>query len=308
MTRSTPSTSQEIHDSLNSSYSSLNKKSATTLFISDTLSALIAASLVAPIVATIDKSIIAHASGLTPLSEGLSKGFRSLLSNPFRYATQPFVRYVWVVYLGTYLTANYVHSWCDFVGREWQGPKFVGTSVANIGLTIWKDRNLTRMYGKNTMMPTHSPSIPVTPFTSSQSKIPLNTIPVSPSISSPRRLPKMTYALFTLRDSLTVASSFNFPPLLAPLITANTPLNQSQSDTVAQLLTPCAVQFVSTPLHLWALDTYNHPKDAFRDRVAFVRREYWKSVCARVGRIFPAFGIGGVTNQRLKSFLVAVLE
>jgi hypothetical protein len=57
----------------------------------------------------------------------------------------------------------------------------------------------------------------------------------------------------------------------------------------------------SVPLHLHALDLYNRPSAT--DRVAFIRREYGKTVLARWGRIFPAFGVGGVINLQMQDLL-----
>jgi len=61
-----------------------------------------------------------------------------------------------------------------------------------------------------------------------------------------------------------------------------------------------AVQLVSTPLHLLGLDLYNRPKQSTMSRLAFIGREYTKSTLARLCRIGPAFGIGGVSNKFLR--------
>jgi len=99
--------------------------------------------------------------------------------------------------------------------------------------------------------------------------------------------------------------------------------NQYNADITAQLVTPCAAQALSSPLHLIGLDLYNNPartsaerlitvhslhllltssshlgRDLFR--MAFVRQEYVGTTLARMGRIFPAYGIGGVVNKFLR--------
>ncbi|KAI9321199.1 hypothetical protein DFJ73DRAFT_922545, partial [Zopfochytrium polystomum] len=76
-------------------------------------------------------------------------------------------------------------------------------------------------------------------------------------------------------------------------------------DVGVQLALPCAIQVVSTPLHLMGLDLYNHRSGAagagsgggFGARVGRVAKEYVPSTLARMGRILPAFGIGGVLNK-----------
>lgn len=77
--------------------------------------------------------------------------------------------------------------------------------------------------------------------------------------------------------------------------------NAERAMTSAQLLCPIAIQFLSTPLHLWALDIYNFPKHTGLDRTKLVLRKYVPSVTARIGRIGPAFGIGGILNNKLRA-------
>jgi hypothetical protein len=69
-------------------------------------------------------------------------------------------------------------------------------------------------------------------------------------------------------------------------------------------------QLISTPYHLIALDLYNRAAGTvtWADRWALVREKYNVSVAARVGRILPAFGVGGVANRHLRDDLMAVLE
>ena len=38
----------------------------------------------------------------------------------------------------------------------------------------------------------------------------------------------------------------------------------------------------------------------WRSRLSFLRQEYGKTLCARMARILPAFGMGGVVNSRLR--------
>lgn len=70
------------------------------------------------------------------------------------------------------------------------------------------------------------------------------------------------------------------------------------------------MQVFSTPLHLWGLDLYNRPsgggegagggKVGWRGRIAKVKKDFWGSCGARVCRILPAFGVGGVVNMRVR--------
>ena len=124
---------------------------------------------------------------------------------------------------------------------------------------------------------------------------------------SSRAIPKSSFALFALRDSLTVFTSFNIPPLLGPMI---------GSQNVAQFVAPAGVQLLSTPLHLLGLDLYNRPnidgrvgkgqKVTWVDRWLRIRRDWGGAALARMGRVIPAYGLGGVVNGRCRRWLLEV--
>jgi hypothetical protein len=79
--------------------------------------------------------------------------------------------------------------------------------------------------------------------------------------------------------------------------------------SAAQFVAPAAVQLISTPLHLLGLDLYN--RDGVvgsRDRLAKVRVDWLKSSFARMARIVPAFGVGGVVNTGVRRSLMGRLE
>lgn len=81
--------------------------------------------------------------------------------------------------------------------------------------------------------------------------------------------------------------------------------------SVAQFATPAAVQLVSTPLHLLGLDLYNRQGVRMMGqdgRVGRVVRDWAKSAAARICRIIPAFGVGGVVNMKVRKNLMAKLE
>jgi hypothetical protein len=61
------------------------------------------------------------------------------------------------------------------------------------------------------------------------------------------------------------------------------------------------MQFFSTPLHLYGLDLYNRPTAQTAERLGFIKGEYGKTVLARIARIGPAFGFGGIGNTYLRT-------
>lgn len=103
------------------------------------------------------------------------------------------------------------------------------------------------------------------------------------------------------------------PPLLGPVISRNMSKELEKSlsgQTVAQFLAPATVQIVSTPMHLLGLDLYNRGGKgvSWADRWAIVRKNWAVSAVARMCRIVPAFGVGGVVNAKVRNGLISRLE
>jgi hypothetical protein len=255
----------------------------------DMVSAGAAGILVAPIITMIDKGIIENASGRNTLGESLKQSAMQVVTKPHRFlASKPFAL-IFSLYFGTYLTANSIDTASATMKptqplqQQTSGTsKFVATSSANLALCLYKDNQFTRLFA-------------------------------APG-SSPRPVPLPTFALFTVRDCLTIFASFNLPPLLAPALEERMSVQVKKyvgALSVAQFVTPAAVQLFSTPLHLLGLDLYNRPGVAVGGgdgRAARVLRDWAKSAAARICRIVPAFGVGGVVNTKVRSNLMGKLE
>ncbi|KAJ3315379.1 hypothetical protein HDU76_002212 [Blyttiomyces sp. JEL0837] len=260
-------------------------------------SAITSALTVAPAISIIDKAIFANASGRERLATGIMNGVGTMLTKPVYFFRQPSFLLIWGVYSGTYIVANSIESVCTHYSIDWFYPKFIGASIANVSLSVMKDLYFTRAFGKVTASPvTPTPSPAPTTTTTT-------TIKSTPPPSSLRPVPFRSYSLYTLRDTLTIFASFNMPILVSDLlIKSNTVSSRPTADLYAQLITPCAVQIVSTPLHLLGMDYYNSPNANVSQRVKFIGREYVATTLARMGRIFPAYGIGGVANKKFRSY------
>ncbi len=124
-----------------------------------------------------------------------------------------------------------------------------------------------------------------------------------------RSVPRASYAFFALRDSLTIFASFNLPTVVAPLLPLSAEVEKLYFSrrSMAQMVAPAGIQVFSTPLHLWGLDLYNRPGVSMRERWTRVRRDWFGSGLARMGRIIPAFGIGGVVNARVRRGMMGKL-
>jgi len=217
----------------------------------------------------------------------MRRSLTTLALRPHKFlASRPFAL-IFLLYTGTYSSANLLDTASSTLHPTTLTPssvtsgtaKFATTSATNLTLCLYKDSQFTKLFG-------------------------------SAGGASPVRMP--TYALFAARDCLTIFASFNLPPILAPMLPLSAAVEEKVSRaSVAQFIAPAALQVVSTPLHLLGLDVYNRPLGGsveWRSRAAKVWQDWGKSVVARVCRIVPAFGVGGVVNMRARKGLMAGLE
>jgi hypothetical protein len=112
---------------------------------------------------------------------------------------------------------------------------------------------------------------------------------------------------------MTIFASFNIPPLLGPVLSKHMgdQLNKSISgQTIAQFLAPASIQLISTPVHLLGLDFYNRHQSGvtLKDRYQIVKKNWGVSTFARMCRIVPAFGVGGVVNSNVRRGLMTKWE
>ncbi|KAI8979004.1 hypothetical protein BDB01DRAFT_798885 [Pilobolus umbonatus] len=238
----------------------------------DIFSAFSSSFMVAPFISIVDRSIIENMNGKRVLMDGIRYGARSLVTRPFQFLSSPQFRLILSLYFSTYASANMMETTCEHYNVDSSTAslyKFITTSLVNVSVCIYKDKAFTRLF----------------------------------SVTPPHSFPKFSYILFALRDSLTIAASFNAPTYVASLLeTKSIITSQQTARTVSQLVCPTAVQFISTPLHLLALDLYNRPRQTVAGRSQLIRKEYFKSALARIGRIGPAFGIGGIGNTYIRGY------
>lgn len=190
-----------------------------------------------------------------------------------------------MLYTGTYSSANLLDTFSSTTNSTPASSvthgtaKFATTSAANLSLCLYKDSQFTKLFGAAT--------------------------------SSARPVGLATYALFAARDCMTIFASFNLPPLIAPMLPLSKGVEERVSRiSVAQFLAPAALQAFSTPLHLLGLDLYNRPgaEVGWGSRAGKIWKDWGKSVVARVCRIVPAFGLGGVLNMRVRRDLMGRLD
>ena len=174
------------------------------------------------------------------------------------------VRWVWFVYGNTYLAANSTDIVCRQYGVPVEAPKFFIVSAVNILTTLIKDKALAKMFGTK----------------------------------APGKTPLKSLGLWGMRDCLTILAAFIIPPILSERLHA-LGYSEKRSQVLAQFMSPVLLQIFTTPLHILGFDIYNNPRSTFSQRIPMLQREYFKSVAARMLRMTPAYGIGGVLNLKL---------
>jgi hypothetical protein len=227
-----------------------------------------------------------NASGQNSLKNSLKASAISFITRPHSLLfSKPFAL-VCMLYGGTYFTANSVDTATSTVKNKPASlvtsgtTKFAASSTANVGICLFKDQAFARLFG-----------------------------PGGP----PRPVPLPSYVLFTLRDCMTIFASFNVPPLLGPVIQRSMGAEMQKTvsgQTIAQFAAPASIQLLSTPMHLLGLDFYNRGGStvSWADRWAIIGKNWLVSSGARMCRIVPAFGVGGVVNANVRKNLMARLE
>lgn len=231
-----------------------------------------------------------NASGRAPLSVSIKNSLRNLVLQPHTMLFSKPVALIFAVYGSTYLTANALDTATSTLTNKpathvTSGTaKFAASSATNISMGIYKDQVYARMFG-----------------------------PVGQAV---RRVPAASYALFTARDCVTIFASFNVPFLLGPAVSAvlgDELRRRVSGQTVLQFAAPALAQAVTTPMHLLGLDLYNRPRCAntglptWGERWAQVYKNWGISVAARLCRIVPAYGVGGVVNLKVRRSMMEKL-
>lgn len=246
----------------------------TKLWGADVVAAAVASFGVSPFITIVDRAVAENASGKRCMMEAVKSLTRSFLQNPLQFCRTKEFAWIFGLYAATYVTANGIETYYDWKEEDGNGVKIAGTTAVNMTCVIAKDRAFAQMFG----------------------------------VIKPQPFPMLSVGMFALRDSLTIASCFQAPAMIAEYMNKEHGVSESTSRSVAQIASPVAVQMLSTPLHLLGLDFYNHRVGDWKTRLQFIRREYWKSSMMRVARIGPAFGIGAIGNTSCRDHLREMLE
>lgn len=234
-----------------------------------------------------------------PIRQTLTTCLRSMVTRPTHFLLSTPFLLIYTLYSSTYLTANTIDTLSSTLRNQsfatvFPGTaKFISTTVVNMSICVYKDARFAKLFGAS----------PPTPPTGKPAK--------QPGPTKAPTVPKISYSLFCLRDSITIFASFNVPPLIASRIPDFLVKGPDSKSALAQFACPALMQFVSTPMHLLGLDLYNRQPVGglhWSERAMRIRRDYVSSSFARMGKIVPAYGVGGVVNVRMRRGLMEWLE
>ncbi|BCR99100.1 uncharacterized protein AKAW2_40783S [Aspergillus luchuensis] len=278
----------------------------------DVASAATAGALTCPVITVIDRAIIEKAAKGVPIRQTITSCFRSMFTQPGSFfLSTPFLL-IYTLYTSTYLTANTIDTFTSTVRDKpfstvFPGTaKFLTTTAVNMGICVYKDARFARIFGAKPSPPAATSGAPQPASRATSTSTPASCHP-----SGAAKVPNVSYGLFCLRDSITIFASFNIPALVAPSIPDSIASTPGMKSALAQFSCPALMQFASTPMHLLGLDLYNRQPPGglgWRERTSRIRRDYIPSCFARMGKIVPAYGVGGVVNVRMRASLMEYLE
>lgn len=251
----------------------------------DVLVACTVALCVSPVLTVIDKAIVQKAAGTHSIIQSSWNSVGNILKNPGSYFRSPMFFMMWGVYASTYCTANCLKTLVEhqnhFSRRDHKQKDdglgkigvFAMTTVVNSSATMLKDKYYATHFGTAT---------------------------------ASTRMPKLTYLLWGVRDCMVIGSSFILPDIMCDILTKNSDLDRTTALRISQFACPVLTQFAAGPVQLLSLDIYNRPlpnmswRDIISERLKFQANNFFSIVGARISRIAPAYGVGGIGNTYLR--------
>ncbi|PUU73590.1 hypothetical protein B9Z19DRAFT_1162573 [Tuber borchii] len=250
--------------------SSLEKSSLVAeRILSDILSAGTATVLVSPVIYLIDRSIIENASGRSSsVLSSAAASLKTLFKTPHRFFFSKPFALIYMTYFGTYLTANSIDTASSLRS---------GTDLKTVTAGTEKFPRQRPQFCQNVW------------YWLSQTR------PIA-DIHSLFDKGRHDDIFFVQCSAFTCA------------LYAAGHGSHLCSDIITEYVI-IACQILSTPLHLTGLDIYNRQdKATIKSRWEAVKKNWAPSAVARMCRIIPAFGFGGVANAGIRRSLLEKVE
>jgi len=246
---------------------------------------------ISPFMVVIDKAIVQRAAGTHTILRSGMESFSSMIRNPYRTVKSPTFLLMWTVYAATYTTVNCCKTILEHREQFKEAEEsekisslsssgnndnkanmsvFLGTTVINSASSMWKDRYFAMQFGVA-------------------------------KAANAAKVPLITYGLWGMRDCMVIGSSFILPDIVSSILQRQTDLNHDTALRISQFTCPVVSQLIITPVQVLGLDFYNRPLASPLDRIRFQFANYTSIVAARISRIAPAYGIGGIGNTYLRN-------
>ena len=282
-----------------------------SVFLADACSAMCVATAVSVPISIIDYAIISKIAKVTPtISGSVVEGSKILFSTPRTFflpqdAYSIFKPWTlidptgnpnnhrslvyWVcttVYFWTYLTNNATMSYMQANGNDENSIRWSKGLVSggvNTVLTMWKDTVI------------------------------LMSLPRVPGAKGKPYVPWFSRGLFCVRDVGTCCAAFTLAPYATDYLNDyyknKSAVSSISNSNLAQICVPAAIQILSTFIHITSIVYQrNYPSCKVSHVTESIRMDYLGTLCGRICRIIPAFGIGGIGNTYLLADLAKRAE
>lgn len=173
------------------------------------------------------------------------------------------------VYASTYAVANTTSTYCKNNNIDYKIPTLLTTTTVNISMIAYKDQLYTKWI-----------------------------------LNSSRHFLIKSYALFGIRDSITIFSNFILKNDVIKYFERY--MSTDKSNFCASIMVPTSAQLISTPLHILAIDLYQNPNNKLHERYDNIKNMYTNICRGRIIRVIPAFCLGGFINDAILKYIKKV--
>jgi hypothetical protein len=217
--------------------------------------------IISPIMSIIDISILKSQLHKERIGKSITDNI-TFYSNNKKIFIKP-LTVMNMVYSSTYCTANLTELYCKKNNIDYKLPTLIATSFVNILTISYKDMIYSKLL-KNTIT----------------------------------KFPVQSNLLLAIRDIMTINSCFIWKKDLINYLDKY--MMHNKSEIIASIILPSAIQFISTPIHILAIDIYENPKSNIIKRYKNIKLFYKSILFGRIMRAIPAFGVGSFINDMLR--------
>lgn len=232
------------------------------MYINEITNAFISSMIISPVMTVIDLSVIKSQIDNLNFYKSIKITLNELKTKKINIKYPLFVMNN--VYFLTYSTANITEKYCKKNNIDYKIPTLISTSIINIIMINYKDKEFLNIY------------------------------------NTTYKFKKISFFLFSIRDMLTIYSTFILKKDVNNKLLNYT--TDNKADFLSTLVTPIFIQIWTTPIHILSIDIYQRPKSNINERIKKIKNNYINVCLGRMLRVIPAFCLGGYINEKLKKY------